>query len=343
MLKLDQRPSGIWRIRGTFHGVRIDQSAKTRSKSEAEKIKQIWETKIFAEAHGFTQKKKGYTFAHAAESWLLSGGDSTLYHYYDRVLIRMGQIALSDITAGMIDRIAIELFPTQKDSTINRGYYALVSVILNHAIREGWREPIYIKKRKVKSGRINWHTPATIEDLLQQAGDMRGLLTFIIGTGARTSEALRLEWRDVSPDGHRVTFWTTKGGRPRSVDLCGRTRAALPPRTQGRVWKKSNGDDWNETADGRFYGPRQKLSRICKNNNLPNIGLHSLRHSWASWQYALQPDPLRLQIKGGWASLSMVLNYAHLASPDLANTVREYGWFNYDYGQNLGKINFNIA
>ena len=338
MLKLDQRPSGIWRIRGTHHGHRVDQSARTRDKAEAKKIKEKWEAEIVAKAYGFIKDTKHYTFAHAAEIWLLGGGDSTLYHYYDRILLRMGDIPLTDLTPGMIDRIAGEIFPTQKNSTINRGYYALISVILNCAVREEWISPIYIKKRKVKRSRINWHTPETIETLIAAAGDMAPLLTFFIGTGARTSEVMRLEWRDVSLDNQRVTFWTTKGGRPRSVDLCNRTKAALPPRTDGRVWVKQDGQAWSETADGRFYGPRQRLKRICQNHDLPDIGLHSLRHSWASWQYAINPDPLSLQIKGGWASLAMVLNYAHLATNDLAQSVKNHGWFENEIGQNLGNF-----
>jgi len=337
MLKLHQYPNGVWRIRGTVHGTGVDKSSKTRSRAEAEQIKSAWEKQIFAEVYGFADKQQNHTFAQAAESWILSGGNTLLYHYFDHVVSYMGDFALTDLTPGTIDQAAAKLFPTQKNSTINRGFYALVSVILNHAVGEGWCNPVRLNKRKVKKSRIDWHTPEAIEKLILNAGHMAPLISFIVGTGARTSEALRLEWKDVSPQGTRVTFWTTKGGLPRSVDLCERTRAALPPRGVGRVWRKEDGNPWNETSDGRFYGPRQKIKRICARNDLADVGLHSLRHSWASWQYALESDPLKLQVKGGWASLSMVLNYAHLASPDLADEVQKYGWFDCERGRYTGE------
>lgn len=335
MLKLEKRPSGIYRIRGTHYGVPVRKSAGTRDRAEAEKVREAWEKKIFAEVHELLPKKEQrYTFADAAESWLKSGGDVTLYFYFERVYTALADIPLSDFTRGLISQKATALFPTQKDSTVNRGYFALVSVILTHAAEERMMTPIKVKPRKIKKTRLDWHSPETIEKLLASSDALHPLLTFMVGTGVRTSEALRLEWKDVSQDNSRVTFWNTKSGRTRSVDLCERTLAALPPRKEGRVFLREDGQPWSETADGRFYGFRQRLKRLCERKKLPHIKPHSLRHTWASWQYALKPDPLNLMGKGGWASLKMVENYAHVATPDLARRVSEYGWFQDEDAQN---------
>jgi len=244
MLKVYSRPSGIFKIRGTHYGVVVDKSAGTRSRTEAEKVKKAWEAKIFAEVHGLIPPEQRHTFADAAESWLRSGGDATLYFYFDKVVTALGETLLKEITPGKIREQAKTLFPTQKNSTINRGYFALVSVILNHAATERMMTPLKIKPLKVKKQPLDWHTPETIEALIEAAEDIAPLITFLVGTGARTSEAMRLDWSNISREGRRVTFWTTKANRPRSVDLCDRVAGVMPARQEGRVFRRADGRPW---------------------------------------------------------------------------------------------------
>ena len=44
----------------------------------------------------------------------------------------------------------------------------------------------------------------------------------------------------------------------------------------------------------------------------PDPTPHDLRHTWASWHYALNRDLLALKIEGGWSSVVLVERYAHL-------------------------------
>ena len=44
----------------------------------------------------------------------------------------------------------------------------------------------------------------------------------------------------------------------------------------------------------------------------PEVRLHDLRHTWASWHYAQHRDLLRLMIDGGWSGTAMVQRYTHL-------------------------------
>jgi integrase len=48
------------------------------------------------------------------------------------------------------------------------------------------------------------------------------------------------------------------------------------------------------------------------------ISPHTLRHTWASWHYAMHRDLLLLKRDGGWASVAMVERYAHLAPAIIA-------------------------
>ena len=53
----------------------------------------------------------------------------------------------------------------------------------------------------------------------------------------------------------------------------------------------------------------------------PSITPHDLRHTWASWFYAVTKDPLLLRDEGGWSTLSMVERYAHLMPTELDGDV----------------------
>jgi integrase len=46
---------------------------------------------------------------------------------------------------------------------------------------------------------------------------------------------------------------------------------------------------------------------------------HDLRHTWASWHVQAGTPLAVLKELGGWASLDMVLRYAHLAPGHLAD------------------------
>jgi hypothetical protein len=49
---------------------------------------------------------------------------------------------------------------------------------------------------------------------------------------------------------------------------------------------------------------------------------HDLRHTWASWHYALHRDLLRLKQDGGWSSVVLVERYAHLVPEGHEDAIR---------------------
>ena len=167
---------------------------------------------------------------------------------------------------------------------------------------------------------------------------LRVLVEFILGCGARMSEALELDWRDVDLQGGCATFWRTKGGRPR--------RATLPP---GLVVTLANLPHRDgpviRRPDGRPYADRERLGggqaktawRAAKARagmalgpSGPALTMHDLRHTWASWHYAIHRDPLLLKIEGGWSSLDQVERYAHLLPVGHEDAIRAF-W----HGQSL--------
>ncbi len=62
----------------------------------------------------------------------------------------------------------------------------------------------------------------------------------------------------------------------------------------------------------------ERINAICRRNGLPQVGVHGLRHSFASLAYHLEiPEKVAMKI-GGWAtSATMHEIYTHLADADI--------------------------
>lgn len=63
---------------------------------------------------------------------------------------------------------------------------------------------------------------------------------------------------------------------------------------------------------------RRAISHVCEENCLPDVGLHGLRHSFASLAYHLQiPEKIAMEI-GGWSDPATMHNiYVHISSFDI--------------------------
>lgn len=59
------------------------------------------------------------------------------------------------------------------------------------------------------------------------------------------------------------------------------------------------------------------VNKLCAKNNLPQVGVHGLRHSFASLAYHLGWSEMTTMREGGWSDPSVVHNiYTHLAAQD---------------------------
>ncbi|PHR93202.1 MAG: hypothetical protein COA69_04435 [Robiginitomaculum sp.] len=320
-----RKTSDIYRIRGSHYGIRIDQSARTRSKDEAKQILTSIETQIFKEVHNLNPPPEDtQSFAEVVIKYLEAGNGEA--YDLEAVILALGEKTIKEITQGVIDTQALRLYPNHKPSSVIRLFYAPISAILNWERKERMLGPVFIKKPKMKQSRPDWRTPKEAEKLIKLSRGMSALATFYIGTGARCSEAINLDWKDVSSNNERVTFWDTKSGFARSVDLCNRTRKAMPPRPEkgGKVWLKDNGQPWSDR-----HGPARKIKRICEQYGLPHTNIHTLRHTWASWHYATYKDPMKLMMDGGWKSLDLVMVYTHMGTSDLKRQVSAKKWHKY--------------
>lgn len=75
-------------------------------------------------------------------------------------------------------------------------------------------------------------------------------------------------------------------------------------------------------------GIYRQINRICAANNLPQVGNHGLRHSFASLAYHLGiPEKIAMEI-GGWEDSKVMHDiYTHLAKKDIAKRSRDFSNF----------------
>lgn len=75
-------------------------------------------------------------------------------------------------------------------------------------------------------------------------------------------------------------------------------------------------------------GIYKQINRICAANNLPQVGNHGLRHSFASLAYHLGiPEKIAMEI-GGWEDSKVMHDiYTHLAKKDIAKRSRDFSNF----------------
>ena len=75
-------------------------------------------------------------------------------------------------------------------------------------------------------------------------------------------------------------------------------------------------------------GLRRKINRICEENNLPPVGVHGLRHSFASLGYSLGIPEKELMAIGGWSNdATMKKIYTHISKQqkqDAAQKIMEF-------------------
>jgi len=320
-LSVKTRPSGIFYIRGTYLGEEIDQSARTRDGEQASLIAAKLEKEIF-ERHLYGRKAVA-TFDDAALGYLGGGKDGT---YLIPIIKKLGAAKLRDITQAELDRTAREVYPDAADATRLRQFYTPFIAVWTWAARDGLCEPRKWLKPSPGPKRIEWRRPEEMEALLAALnGEPRDIVTFYLGTGARASEAIGLEWPNVTLDGKRALLWEedTKSGHARHVDLADRATAALPSRNEeGRVFHNHRTlEPWHA-----YDAINIALMRACKRAGIRHTSCHVLRHTWATWAYAVTRDLDFLMKQGGWRTAQLAMRYIHAGTDDLARAVTKHGW-----------------
>src|SRR3546814_15735275 len=119
----------------------------------------------------------------------MDGGGGRLY--VQPLLDYFGNASLLRIDQGAIDLAAKTIKPNATNVTRNRQVYSPIAAILHHAAKRGLTEYRKIERPRQPKGKIKWLRPAEAEKLIAAFNDtLRPLVSFLPGTGARTSEEI---------------------------------------------------------------------------------------------------------------------------------------------------------
>jgi integrase len=170
------------------------------------------------------------SFAEAVASYIKSEtsaeGDKDRLH---RIILALGDVSLAAVGQEAVDQVRAKILrPGASPATVLRGVISPIRAVLRHAHRRGWCDAPIFEVPKQPQGRTRFLLPAQAERLIAAAAPhVRPPLIVLLSTGARMSEAIELDWRDVDLVGARLIFWRTKGGHRRVAALTPRAVAAL--------------------------------------------------------------------------------------------------------------------
>lgn len=249
--------------------------------------------------------RRGRTFRDAAESYVANGGEA---RHLPRLLPYLGDTPLEEISSHDVTELAKHLYPTQKNATRNRHVVMPVRAVLYHAADRRWSTAYRIKSfREDAPVRKEPASPEWLHIFFRQADadglpHIAALIMFMSTTGARVSEALRLEWSE--------------------VDLVNRTALLLKTKTSTNskryltdrlVVRLHNLRDTAPADKPVFrmkcrHSVNERIMAICDRAGIKYKPSHTCgRHSMASNAMALGGDIKSTMIAGGWRSIPIFL------------------------------------
>ena len=172
-----------------------------------------------------------------------------------------------------------------------------------------------------------WLTPEQISTFVKLIkGDPIEIPALLALSSLRRSELINLRWKDVDleksclyvngaavfdENGQLVRKKETKNKTSR------RTVPILPPLRDALEQIEPKGEylvTWHPNSI------MCRINRICKEAGLPEVGLHGLRHSFASLAYHLNIPEKAVMEMGGWAdNQTMRKIYTHISKKDVSD------------------------
>lgn len=229
--------------------------------------------------------------------------------------------AVDEIDESAIDELVDALRAKgNSNATINRKLAAL-SKMLSFAHQRGQiaRVP-RIERLKENQHRTRFFSPEEEAEMMRWCDKnaepwFKHLITFLMYTGLRRSEALRTAWKDFGVGLKSVTVWKSKNAEARTVPLSAKAKAAAEAMlgTKHGPWLAV------EVADiDKFW---HKMRDVLADSNDDQFVLHALRHTFCSRLVQRGVDLYRVKELAGHKSYSTTLRYAHLKRDQLIEAV----------------------
>jgi integrase len=317
-------------MRGTYLKVYVDRSCGTPRKALAGAILRQLKGKIERGEYpekAPEQKPESETFLQAAVDYMKAGGERA---NMARVISHFGETALSDINQSAIDAGALLVLPNVTPATRNRKFYTPVSAVMRY------KNPDFKLRRPSGSkGRIvtDYLNEADAFAIIRAADTFDAefglLLRFLLYTGVRLNEPLKLRWENVEIADNFARIRISKNSDPRPLRLRDDLRDALlahkGDKDVGPVFGLRPGGGLKDKllraklmVDGLPMPIRKRgVRRLTPPHRLRWVGFHTFRHTWATWMRRIGGlDVHGLVATGNWRDARSAARYAHAVPRD---------------------------
>ena len=238
-----------------------------------------------------------------------------------RISQRFGHLRLDQIRKGEVQKFLNELRDSGLSGATCDHHGKLIRQLLYIAVDWG-----YIDSNPV-SGLKLFNEQNFVETYLE-GDDLQRLLSvlstdknrmvcsvilFLLSTGARKDEALRSEWKDIDRKNRRwlITAEVSKSRKRRTIQLNDIALDVLDSLgTEGR-------SDYlfvSSRTGGRMTEVSKVWDRIRRKAGMPNLRLHDLRHSYASFLANAGCNEFQIMQALGHASTVTTRRYVHLSN-----------------------------
>jgi integrase len=245
---------------------------------------------------------------------------------------RLGAKRLDAISSEDVQRLKSHL-RDKAPKTVNN-VLTVLGVMLKKAVEWGVieRVPCVIRLLPIPKPSASFHDFDDYERLVDAAAaaDPQALLAVLLSgeAGLRCGEMLGLEWRDVNLGERQLcvqrSVWkghvtSPKGGRLRYVPLTVRLAAALRGHRHlkgARVLCSSDGEPLTQRL------VQGLVQRAARRANLPNVGVHILRHTFCSHLSMRGGAARAIQELAGHQDLTTTQRYMHLSPAAIEGAIR---------------------
>jgi integrase len=233
----------------------------------------------------------------------------------------LAQVALSDVTTGMVSAYCAERLKCVKPGTMNRELD-----ILRHAFataRRNWDVPLVhnafadVTRPKGALPRERRLDPGEQERLLSACGRCRNpyvrfLVQLAIETAMRRGELLKVRWCDVSVEKRTLHIPVTKNGHARTIPLSGAALALL------RDLREQCGPSSERVLPITENTAKMAWKRLVKRARLENLRFHDLRHEAISRFFEKGLNVPEVALISGHRDPRMLFRYTHPRAEDIA-------------------------
>ncbi len=295
----------IWHYEFSLDGQRYRGSTGTADEKEAKKIaERIKAQNRLAKERG---KDEILSFPQCVALYIKDGGEQ---RFLAPILRHFAKHKVKDINGLVVREAAKLLYPDAEPSTWNRQVLTPVKAIINKAADSGLCKPITIKRfpepvRQRPAASREWIDKFVEAALTLDMPETAAIVRFMFETGARVSEACRLEWKDVDLEGKRAFLERTKTD-PRTVFYTEGTRRLIAGLETGkRVFHAGN-----RSTVGK------RIQRVIDQTGIAAFTSHELgRHGFYTEMIVRNKvDPKTAARLGGSKSVRLVMET--YVSPD---------------------------